>query len=580
MAAWGWFSEPQEEMEHGAGRWVGRMLVDRHGVIRQAAGMAGRWVDSYGQGRIEATPFAELFARIVEIGPQFARIGSWRASGGLIDSGEGVYEIIVLAADEEERLSRLAIQRDKEGRAMEKLAKALVSSASLDPLCLAAVHAVTSSLDLFAAFIWIEEDKRGLHRLTASAGVERSRLEPVKLLGPDGPPCAAWLAASQGRGLFLTDLMSNRLCAALEGEFLGGKPAGLFLAPLKEGDRTIGVLEMIARPGDAWFAESRGACERAASLISMAVVRALDFDAMERKASFDPLTGIANHRTLQEFLGARLNECRRTGKPLSVVMVDVDHFRAFNEEYGHSAGDTVLKKVAEVLRGAIRPYDLAARYGGEEFTLVLPGAELDEARAVAERIRLMVEDLDTGLDLKATASFGCAVFPDAAEEASALLKVADAALYRAKRSGRNRVCSYTGGSDGGDQAIDLSDFALSQLDSETRAMAHENLEAAEPFLLSLQNSLGLRLGHVEALRTAIALLPAWQEGGMSRALSHELHHGQLRGILPLLQSVAPKSELKSNEGLNAAFWLLAQEVMGGRFGPESDRDLAPRVPAA
>jgi diguanylate cyclase (GGDEF)-like protein len=119
-------------------------------------------------------------------------------------------------------------------------------------------------------------------------------------------------------------------------------------------------------------------------------------------------------------------------------MVDVDHFRRFNEESGHDAGDRVLRQVARALSTCVRDYDLAARYGGEEFTLVLGGVSADQAYAIAERARLAVESLDCSV----TASFGCAVFPDVAFEAGALLKAADQALYEAKRLGRNRTVVF------------------------------------------------------------------------------------------------------------------------------------------
>jgi diguanylate cyclase (GGDEF)-like protein len=118
-------------------------------------------------------------------------------------------------------------------------------------------------------------------------------------------------------------------------------------------------------------------------------------------------------------------------------MVDVDHFRRFNEEAGHDAGDRVLKQVAKALATCVREYDLAARYGGEEFTLILGGVTADQAFAIAERARMAVEDLGG-----VTASFGCAVFPDVAFDAAGLLKAADQALYEAKRLGRNRTVVY------------------------------------------------------------------------------------------------------------------------------------------
>ena len=111
------------------------------------------------------------------------------------------------------------------------------------------------------------------------------------------------------------------------------------------------------------------------------------FESVEKLAAFDPLTGIGNHRTLQEFLHRRILEAERSEGTIGAIMLDVDHFRRFNEEEGHDAGDSVLKMVADVLRACVRPYDLAARYGGEEFTVIMPGVDKETTESVAERIR-------------------------------------------------------------------------------------------------------------------------------------------------------------------------------------------------
>ena len=124
-------------------------------------------------------------------------------------------------------------------------------------------------------------------------------------------------------------------------------------------------------------------------------------------------------------------------------MLDVDHFRNFNEEEGHDAGDEALRQVAAALRATVRPYDLAARYGGEEFTILVPGASGAGIRTLAERLRASVEERPFvtigGRQYPLTVSVGCAVYPAQGPDAPGLLKAADVALYEAKRGGRNRV---------------------------------------------------------------------------------------------------------------------------------------------
>lgn len=153
----------------------------------------------------------------------------------------------------------------------------------------------------------------------------------------------------------------------------------------------------------------------------------------------DPLTGIANRRALTEGLSLAVADSAYTGLPVSVVLLDLDHFKRVNDDYGHLAGDRVLEATAALLRRHLRPGDFAARFGGEEFVLVLRQLPLHNAGDVADRIRVALSTMPLpGLDLSITASFGV-VAHDGHETAEALLARADAALYRAKRAGRNQV---------------------------------------------------------------------------------------------------------------------------------------------
>ncbi|MCC2971784.1 GGDEF domain-containing protein [Massilia sp. IC2-476] len=166
-------------------------------------------------------------------------------------------------------------------------------------------------------------------------------------------------------------------------------------------------------------------------------------------ATNDGLTGIANRRHFEETLRLELKRARRTGAPLSLVLLDVDFFKKYNDRYGHVAGDECLRQVAGALGGVLaRPTDLAARYGGEEFAMILPATGQVGARYVAERLRLAVMDLgiphaDNPLGI-ATISAGACTFhgtPGENDDPEAFVMRADALLYRAKAQGRNRVCT-------------------------------------------------------------------------------------------------------------------------------------------
>lgn len=168
-------------------------------------------------------------------------------------------------------------------------------------------------------------------------------------------------------------------------------------------------------------------------------------DALREMALRDGLTGLYNRRYLEDALNRELHRAERNGKPVSVLMIDIDHFKQFNDKYGHEAGDFVLNAVARAVLKSIRPSDIACRYGGEELAIVLAEADLACARERAEQLRLAIRDTNLthlGQTLPGpTASFGIAVYPANGTKPADLLKAADEALYRAKQEGRDRVCT-------------------------------------------------------------------------------------------------------------------------------------------
>jgi diguanylate cyclase len=162
----------------------------------------------------------------------------------------------------------------------------------------------------------------------------------------------------------------------------------------------------------------------------------------EQHSNTDPLTGLANRRSLETFLRTVQITAMEAGTPLSILMIDIDHFKKFNDSYGHQVGDQVLRLVARVLQENVRECDLAARYGGEELIAVLPGASLEACAEVAERVRRRIGEArltrrTTGEEISSiTVSIGVAQFR-MAESADGMIERCDRALYEAKRSGRN-----------------------------------------------------------------------------------------------------------------------------------------------
>lgn len=164
---------------------------------------------------------------------------------------------------------------------------------------------------------------------------------------------------------------------------------------------------------------------------------------IERHARTDALTGLGNRHSMDETFARELRRCRKDGQPVSLVMIDVDNFKRFNDQFGHMAGDRALSAVATILKAQFRPRDLLARFGGDEFAILLPGIELGRALAIADRVRETVcgdtgDGSDSLIQVPIRLSMGVAQAGDD-DSLTNLIRNADAALYRAKHQGRNAV---------------------------------------------------------------------------------------------------------------------------------------------
>jgi diguanylate cyclase (GGDEF)-like protein len=212
-------------------------------------------------------------------------------------------------------------------------------------------------------------------------------------------------------------------------------------APLVTNGRVVGAVILSRRQRREWSLADRRLLAFSAEELSAALGRAFAFEDAEIKANIDALTGLPNRRYLEELL-ATVGPRRRSGDRLGALMIDLDHFKNFNDRYGHAAGDRVLHAVGERISSAVRADDQPARYGGEEFAVLLRRADPKQAVEVAERIREQIGSMSSdelGVNERVTVSIGVAVADSHVTDPTSLLAAADAALYRAKREGRNRV---------------------------------------------------------------------------------------------------------------------------------------------
>ena len=218
----------------------------------------------------------------------------------------------------------------------------------------------------------------------------------------------------------------------------------LLVLPLVVREEPIGTLIVASRERSAFATSVRETLQALANQVAVSLSNARAVRQLEELATTDGLTGCLNKRAFLDQLGQKMMAAQRFGRKLSLIITDLDHFKAVNDTYGHAAGDRVLQELGRVLKTMKRETDLVARFGGEEFCVLCEETDARGAQLLAERVReeLARTELQTEIGaLKVTASLGVATFPDHAKSAEELFAQGDKALYAAKHQGRNRVCS-------------------------------------------------------------------------------------------------------------------------------------------
>ncbi|MFH1277728.1 MAG: sensor domain-containing diguanylate cyclase [Candidatus Eisenbacteria bacterium] len=250
-----------------------------------------------------------------------------------------------------------------------------------------------------------------------------------------------------GGPIYIPDLLDDDRFSTLAET---GEVRSAALLPLRAAEETFGLLEVHHRAPDAFDEKRLGVLSLLALLAAGRIRNALH---LEKLIYVDLLTGVFSRRFFEEQILREVERANRDGSPLAMVMVDLDNFKEVNDRFGHLAGDGVLSRVAEILRGHVRKIDLVTRYGGEEFAILLPGASRSQTEVICERLRALVEALPVPEEGDArfalTTSIGVALYPEHTPESlgppearKELLARADQALYTAKNSGKNQVVFY------------------------------------------------------------------------------------------------------------------------------------------
>lgn len=305
---------------------------------------------------------------------------------------------------------------------------------------------LTKSSELIGAdraSLMIFDNTSKAFRIKASRGLEESIAQNVRIKMGQG---ITGRTAETGEAMVIKDIEKE---LSWRKSLRTYRTRSFISAPLKLYDRVIGVINLADKRGDGLFTpQDLFIILSISNYATIALERGAYYSMSEKLKTVsmtDPLTGLFNRRFFKSRLFEEAERVRRQRDSFSVFIIDVDDFKAFNDNWGHLAGDYVLKRISTALKDAVRTVDVVVRYGGEEFAVILPHTSKKDSEVIAERIRTDVEELKFPADMTCqspTISIGIAEFPGDARNTDDLIYRADAAMYQAKRRGKNRVVLY------------------------------------------------------------------------------------------------------------------------------------------
>lgn len=324
--------------------------------------------------------------------------------------------------------------------------RALGTSLELNEVVTAFFQTAVKSLDVDrVALLVYDKSKGGLQVVKAHGfGDLDGQLEGMVFRPGEG---ASGTVYEKRTMLYLRDLSGDARFLHFRGK-VRLKGAALVM-PLLTGDQCMGVMLLNREAPDSFSFDDVGLFHVISNQVAVAIANALLYNKTQTLARLDELTGLYNRRMLETRLEMEWERSVRFGSELACAMIDVDHFKVFNDEYGHLVGDDVLRHVGQVIHQHLRKVDTVARYGGEEFAILFPRTGKTEAASVVEKLRQTIEKLPVAekegyVGLNITISIGVGSTEDQPESAKQLIDMADSALLMAKTSGRNRVIIYGG----------------------------------------------------------------------------------------------------------------------------------------
>jgi len=338
-------------------------------------------------------------------------------------------------------------------KSLNKLSASFTSELNFDKTIVALQQSIRELLTFDYSYIYlVEEDKLKLTSAENFDGqmLDQEQINNFQLLFGQG--LSGKVALMKKSEMIGTDAEIYQL--EIAPDFLKGNQS-LLSVPMLWNNEAVGVITLGAKEEYHFSKKDMTIANILASQAAIAIQNAKIYQKTEQKSFIDELTGSYNYRAFEDILHKIVAEADMKKETVSLLLLDLDHFKRVNDQYGHMAGNVVLKQIASILKEHTRRDDVIARYGGEEFTVILPRTEDKQAERIADRIRQAIQDKEISVKgslhhqeetiIRVTVSIGVASFPDMAESAKDLVRNADRAMYvGSKQAGRNRVAVYRG----------------------------------------------------------------------------------------------------------------------------------------